>query len=245
MEISISEMAKLTGVSVRTLHYYHEIGLLSPSFISDTSYRYYDEESIEKLQQIMFYRELDFSLKEIIEIMNSPDYKKEEALKRQKELLKLKKQRLDNLITLLDANLKGEKSMSFKEFDMAIIDEAKEKYADEVREKWGKTDVYTQSEKRTKNYTKEDWERVTKKSEEIIQKFSKKVGEDPKSNSSQNLVKEWQDFITESYYDCTDEILKGLGEMYVADERFKKNLDKYKEGTAEFMRDAINIFVER
>jgi len=239
MNFSISEMANITGVSVRTLHYYHEIDLLFPSHISETGYRYYDESALESLQQILFYRELDFPLKEIAEIMNSPAYKKKEALKRQKELLELKRQRLNNLISLLDANLKGEKKMSFKEFDMVPIEEAKQKYADEVREKWGSTDAYSQSMKKTKHYSKEDWELVTKKSQDIINKFSGRIGEEPSSKEVQSLVKEWQDFITESYYDCTDEILKGLGEMYVADERFKKNIDKYKEGTAEFIRDAI------
>ena len=137
MRKSISEMAKLSGVSVRTLHYYDEIGLLKPSeVVSDTGYRYYDELAMERLQQILFYRELDFPLKEIVKIMKSSEYNKEDALNKQRALLKLKRKRLDRLICLLDASLKGERNMSFKEFDMSEIEIAKEQYAKEVEERY-------------------------------------------------------------------------------------------------------------
>ena len=126
MRKTISEVAKQAGVSVRTLHYYDELGLLTPSEVTtDTGYRYYDENDITKLQQILFYRELDFSLKEIKTIMNSSDYDMSKALKQQRKLLMLKRQRLDEIIALLDANLKGEKTMSLKEFDMKEINDAK------------------------------------------------------------------------------------------------------------------------
>ncbi len=129
MKKSISEMAKISGVSVRTLHYYDEIDLLKPSeVISETGYRYYDEDSLATLQQILFYRELDFSLKEIMKMMKASDYNREEAFIRQRELLKLKRKRLDQLIGLLDANLEGENMMSFEEFDTTEIEEAKEKF---------------------------------------------------------------------------------------------------------------------
>lgn len=245
MSFSVSETAKLAGVSVRTLHYYDEIGLLSPSMVSETGYRYYDELALERLQQILFYRELDFPLKDIVEIMNAPDYKKEDALKRQWELLKLKRKRLDKLIGLLDANLKGgDNTMSFKEFDRSAIEEAKSKYAGEVKAKWGNTDAYVQSKKKSDQYSKEDWARVMSKSDEIMKKFATRVDESPESKEVQNLVEEWRNFITESYYDCTVEILRGLGEMYVADERFMKNIDKFGDGTAEIMSKGIQVYCE-
>lgn len=240
---SISETAKLAGVSVRTLHYYHEIGLLSPSeVVLDTGYRYYDDLAMEKLQQILFYRELDFPLKEIVKIMNASDYNKEDALKRQRELLKLKRKRLDKLIGLLDANLKGDNTMSFQEFDRKEIEEAKKKYAKEVESKWGNTEAYAQSKEKTEKYQKEDWARLMGKSNEIMKKFSEHLGESPESDEVQSLVREWQQFITGFYYDCTKEILAGLGEMYVADERFTENIDKFGEGTAMLMSEAIKAY---
>ncbi len=240
---SISETAKLAGVSVRTLHYYHEIGLLPPSeVVPDTGYRYYDDLAMQKLQQVLFYRELDFPLKEIVKIMNASDYKKEDALKRQRELLKLKRKRLDKLIGLLDANLKGDSTMSFQEFDQKEIDEAKKKYAKEVESRWGNTDAYAQSKEKTEKYQKEDWAKIMKKSDEIMRKFSEHLGESPESDEVQSFVREWQQFITESYYDCTKEILAGLGEMYVADERFTENIDKFGKGTASLMSEAIKVY---
>ena len=243
MKKSISEMAKLSGVSVRTLHYYDEIGLLEPSeVVSETGYRYYDENSLEKLQQILFYRELDFPLKEIVQIMNASDYNKEEALIKQRELLKLKRKRLGKLIGLLNANLKGDTTMSFHEFETTEIDEAKEKYAEEVKERWGNTDAYAQSQKKTSKYTKEDWKRLNDERDELLRQFSECLGEKPASEKVQKLVKGWQQHITDNYYDCTKEILAGLGQMYVLDERFTKNTDKYGEGTARLMNEAFAIY---
>lgn len=243
MRYSISETAKLSGVSVRTLHYYDEIDLLKPSeIVLETGYRYYDEPTMKRLQQILFYRELDFPLKEIVKIMNASDYRKEDALKRQRELLKLKRKRLDKLIDLLDANLKGDDTMSFDEFDMSEIERAKEKYAKEVESKWGGTDAYNQSKEKTAKYRKEDWAAIMKKSDEIMKLFANHLGEDPKSEEIQNLVSMWQQFITETYYDCTKEILDGLGKMYVADERFTANIDKFGKGTALLMSEAIKEY---
>ena len=246
MRKTISEMAKLSGVSVRTLHYYDEIGLLAPSeVVSETGYRYYDDNSLEKLQQILFYRELDFPLKEIAQIMNASDYNKEEALTRQRELLKLKRKRLDKLIGLLDANMKGDTTMSFDEFDTTEIDEAKVKYAEEVKERWGNTDVYTQSQKKTAHYTKEDWARINGERENLQKQFATCIGEDPSCERVQELVRLWQKHITDYYYDCTKEILSGLGQMYVLDERFTKNIDKQGAGTAKFMNAAFEVYCKR
>lgn len=245
MSFSVSETAKLTGVSVRTLHYYDEIGLLSPSIISETGYRYYDDSALERLQQILFYRELDFTLKDIAEIMNASGYQKEDALRKQRELLQLKRKRLDKLIHLLDANLKGENTMSFKEFDMSEIENAKAKYAKEVNERWGSTDAYKQSKRRTDGYTTEDWARIKEEADDITKRFAEKVGEDPASAEVQELVAQWQNHITKYYYDCTNEILAGLGQMYVADERFTNNIDKFGEGTAKLMSQAIEVYCSK
>lgn len=245
MKFSVSEISKLTGVSIRTLHYYDQINLLTPSIVSEAGYRYYDDLAVEKLQQILFYKELDFSLKEISKIMNSSKYKKEDALIRQRNLLNLKRARLDKLIGLLDAKIGGDDTMSFKEFDVKEIEKAKTKYAEEVKTRWGNTSAYSQSKERTDKYTKENWNQITNRTNEIMKKFSENVGKPPQSKEVQDLVEEWENFITESYYKCTNEILSGLGQMYVMDERFRKNIDKFGEGTAELISNAIKIYTEK
>ena len=245
MKFSVSEISKLTWVSIRTLHYYDQINLLTQSIVSETGYRYYDDLSVEKLQQILFYKELDFSLKDISEIMSSTEYKKEGALIRQRNLLNLKRERLNKLIGLLDAKIGGDDTMSFKEFDVKEIEEAKTKYAEEVKAKWGNTSAYAQSKEKTDKYTKENWNQITNRTNEIIKKFAENVGKPSESKEVQDLVEEWRNFITESYYDCTNEILSGLGQMYVIDERFRKNIDKFGEGTAELISNAIKIYTEK
>lgn len=245
MRLTVSETAKLSGVSVRTLHYYDEIGLLHPAFVNETGYRYYEDEQIEQLQEILFYRELEFSLKEISNILSQPNYNKSEAFKRQKDLLILKRNRINRLINLLNANLKGEKSMSFKEFDMAEIEDARIKYAKEVEKRWGNTKAYAECAEKTDNYRQDEWKKINKNSKQILNEFAKLIGTDPESNKAQELVYQWKQHITDSFYTCTDEILAGLGEMYVFDERFKKNIDKSGEGTSEFISEAIKYYCKK
>ena len=239
MRLSISETARFCGVSVRTLHYYDQIGLLAPSEITESGYRYYKDEALEKLQQILFYRELEFPLKEIQNILSHPDYDKRLALQRQKELLQMKKDRLEGLIRLADQQLKGEKAMSFQEFDQSAITEAMEKYADEVKERWGDSEAYRESSSKTEKYTEQDWKLISEEENQIFQAFAKLRQEDPGCEEARKLVRMWQEHISKYFYHCTDEILSGLGEMYSMDERFAKNIDKAGEGTAHFMSQAI------
>ena len=232
---------------MRTLHYYDQIGLLSPGMVTETGYRYYGKEEIGRLQQILFYRELDFSLKDIMKIMCTSDYDKSEALQKQQELLRLKKDRLDRLIGLLDDLLKGEDTMSFNVFDNSEFEAQKEKYAAEAKEKWGNTDAYKESTKKTSSYSDEKWTEVNAGMNAIICEFADcmKNGNLPESDAAQTLVRKWQDYITENHYTCTKEILAGLGMMYVGDERFKANIDKCGDGTAEFMSKAIEYYCKK
>jgi DNA-binding transcriptional MerR regulator len=239
MKMLIREFAEFTGVSVRTLHYYDEIGLLKPAFVDKfTGYRFYDENSLLRMQEILFYRELDFSLKSISGILSSPDYNKTKALKTQKNLLILKKERLERLISAIDRAEKGENIMNA--FDNSEF----ENYKQEVKEKWGETDAYKEHKEKTKDYGKEKWNNLSEKMNDIMAEFSvcMKNGEAPDSDNAQSLVKMLQNHITENYYHCSNEILMGLGQMYIADERFKNNIDKNGEGTAEFIREAIEIY---
>ncbi len=244
MKMHIKEFAKLTGVSVRTLHYYDEIGLLQPSFVDEQNgYRFYDEESLTRMQEILFYRELDFSLKDIQTILSSPHYDKRNALKEQKHLMLLKKERLERLITALDSAMKGEK-LTMNVFDNSEFEAQRELYAKEAKEKWGRTDAYKESAEKTKGYSKEKWNEVNEGMNALMAEFAEcmKSGFAPDSDEAQVLVKKWQDYISDNYYTCTNEILKGLGVMYTEDERFRANIDKHGVGTAQFMCEAIKVY---
>lgn len=239
----VSEVSKLAGISVRTLHYYDEIGLLVPKTM-ENGYRLYDHECLDTLQQILFFRELGFSLKEIKSILDNPNFDRDDALQKHKHLLELKRNRLDELIYLVDKSLKGERNMSFKEFDMTEIEEYKTKYEKETQERWGHSDAYKQSKKKTAKYKKEDWQRIMTESGKIFGKFAEYKDFDVSDPRVQEQVVNWKQYITKYFYECTDDILLGLSQMYVADERFTKNIDKYGEGVAEFMSNSIKYYCE-
>ena len=242
MKMLIKEFAKFAGVSVRILHYYDEIGLLKPAVVDEaTGYRYYDENSLLRMQEILFYRELDFSLKSIGEILSSPNYDARKSLEEQKILLTLKKERLERLISSIDDAMKGANVMS------AFDNNDFEQYKAEAQEKWGKTDAYRQHAERTKHYSKQKWNDLAEGMDYIMAEFSAcmRKGESPASDEAQNLVKKLQNHINEKYYLCTNEILAGLGQMYVADERFKNNIDKHANGTAAFICEAIEVYCRK
>ena len=246
MKLQIKEFSELTGVSVRTLHYYDEIGLLKPCYVDEqNSYRFYDEASLERMQEILFYRELDFPLKSIAEILASPNYDKQKALAKQKRLLTLKKDRLERLIAALEQAAKGEITMSA--FDNSEYETARQQYEDEVKQRWGDTDAYKESQAKTAGYSKDKWNDVLAGMNGVFAEFAecKNCGNSSDSETAQRLVKKLQDYITGNFYHCTNEILTGLGQMYVCDERFKKNIDKNGEGTAEFVAEAIKIYCKK
>lgn len=242
MKVQIKEFAELTGVSVRTLRYYDEIGLLKPACVDGhTGYRFYDGNSLLRMQEILFYRELDFPLKNIGEILSSPNYDKEKALKEQKKLLTLKKERLERLICAIDSAAKGETVMNA--FDNSEF----EKYKTEAKERWGRTDAYKEHAEKTKGYSQDKWKSLSDGMNDIFAEFSNcmKNGAKTCSNEALCLVKKLQDHITENFYICTNEILAGLGQMYLLDERFKNNIDKHGGGTAEFISNAIGAYCQR
>ena len=242
MNMQIREFAEFTGVSVRTLHYYDEIGLLKPARVDQhTGYRYYDRESLIRMQEILFYRELDFPLKSIRKILSSPDYSTAEALREQKKLLTLKKERLERLISAIDSASEGENIM--KAFNTAEYD----KYKDEVQQRWGNTDAYKEHAQKTKGSSREKWQDAAQGLNAVFAEFSarKAAGETPDSPAAGELVRKLQNFITENYYTCTKEILAGLGQMYVADDRFRSNIDQNGEGTADFASRAIRSYCEK
>ncbi len=243
--INIGEMAKRAGVSVRTLRHYDAVGLLKPSCITQAGYRLYDQAALARLEQILYFRELGFALDEIKSMMQSPDYDASEAMQRQKKLLEMQRLRIDAMIGRLDEAIMGMGAPRLEVFDMSEIEKAKRQYADEAKERWGSTTAYQESEKRTAQYTKADWQSVQSGMERLFSQFAAVRDLDPADERVQRLVKDWQQYISDHMYTCTDEILLGLGQMYVADERFKANIDRCGEGTAACMSRAIAAYLAK
>jgi len=242
LKIRIKEFADLTGVSVRTLHYYDEIGLLRPAYVdSATGYRYYDEQSLLRMQEILFYRELDFPLQRIRNLLSSPHYNKEQALAEQKQLLILKKERLERLIAAIDGAAKGENVMT------AFDNRDFEQYRAEAAARWGDTAAYREYEEKTASATAAETENLAAQMDGLMAQFATcmQAGSTPDSAAAQALVKALQEHITAHYYHCTDEILFGLGQMYVADDRFLANIDRHAAGTAAFICAAIEIYCHK
>ena len=240
MKMSVKEFAELTGVSVRTLHYYDEINLLKPAEIDENNgYRFYDRTALERMQEILFYRELDFPLKSICEILSSPDYDKQKALSEQKKLLILKKERLERIISAIDNAEESEAIM--KALNNNDYEAARKQYESEAKERWGKTEAYKEHTEKTKDYSKDKWQSVTDGLDSIFGEFAEcvKDGNAPDSEVAKALTEKLQKHITDNFYTCTNEILLGLGQMYVCDERFTQNIDKHGVGTAEFVNKAI------
>ena len=238
--MTVQKVSRLTGVSIRTLQYYDRIGLLRPTEYSDAGYRLYDDAALETLQQILLFRELEFPLKDIRKIIESPDFDRGKALEQQIELLTLKKEHIENLIDLARGiKLLGVRHLKFDAFDTKKIDE----YAAQAKASWGNTPTYKEFEEKSKGRTKEQDRDISLGMMDIFAEFGAIRTTDPASEEAQALVKKLQDYITENFYTCTDEILNGLGKMYSGGGEFTKNIDSYGgEGTAEFAHQAIEIY---
>lgn len=238
--MTVNEVSKLSGISVRTLHYYDQIGLLHPDRVSDAGYRLYGQNSLERLQQILLFRQLEFPLKEIKSIIDSPDFNREEALDQQIQMLTLQQEHLSGLIDLaLEIKKNGVNKMDFKPFDTSKLDE----YAKEAKERWGDSAAYEESAKKTRNYSKEDWDMANGQMSAIFAEFGQLKDQPPESPLAQQTVKKLQDFINQFFYACDNEVLAGLGQMYTSDQRFRENIDKMGgSGTAEFAGKAIAYY---
>ena len=237
---TVKEVSKLTGVSVRTLHHYDAIGLLPPSHVTEAGYRLYDDKALEKLHTILFLRQLEFPLKEIRQILSSPDFDPVEAVQQQIRLLQLKKEHLEKLISHAKMIQKtGVISMNFKPFDTSKIDE----YSAQAKARWGATEAYREYEQKTKGQTKEQMQSTGGDLMDIFARMGTIRHMDPASPEAQAMVKALQDFITAHYYTCTQQILQGLGMMYIAGDSMTENIDAAGgEGTADFAHRAIEIY---
>ncbi|MDD6213323.1 MAG: MerR family transcriptional regulator [Clostridiales bacterium] len=241
--MTVNEVSKLTGISVRTLQYYDRIGLFKPSGHTTAGYRLYNTASLEQLQQILLYRELQFPLKTIKEIMESTNFNKNKALEQQIALLTLKKEHLENLIAFArEIQMKGDKIMDFSAFNTKDFDD----YAAQAKDIWGKTEEYQEYERVSKNWTKEDKQTMTQEFMNHFVVFGQLLKTDPASSEAQEQVKKLQEYITSHFYPCSTQILASLGEMYTADASMMANIDLAGgAGTAAFTAEAIRIYCQK
>lgn len=235
---TVKEVSQLTGVSVRTLHHYDAIGLLHPTRVTDSGYRLYDDTALRRLNAILLLRELEFPLKEIGQILDSPGFDPIAALEDQIRLLELKREHLDQVIAHARSIQKtGVIELNFKPYDNS----EQERYAAEAKERWGKTDAYREYEAKGKSQKENQF------AGEAMMDIFREMGQiralSPDAPEAQALAAKLQNHITANYYTCTKQILAGLGQMYVADDRFRANIDAAGgEGTAEFAGKVIAIY---
>lgn len=234
--MTVHEVSGLTGVSIRTLRYYDGIGLLIPAAVTDAGYRLYDEENLARLHEILMFRELQFPLKDIKEILNDPSYDRTAALDKQIGLLTLKKEHIEKLIShARQIREGGKEKMSFRIFDKS--------YAEEARKAWGDTDAYREFEKKTADYSGEKHQALGNDLMDLFRRFGAIRSGAPEGEEAQKPVRELRDFITANYYTCTPQILKGLGQMYAAGGEMTDNIDAAGgEGTAVFAARAIESY---
>ena len=237
---TVNEVSKITGVSVRTLHHYDAIGLLKPTKITEAGYRMYDDTAISRLQSILLFRELQFPLKEIKTILDSPNFDPMEALTQQIELLELQYRRMGELISFArEIKDKGVTTMSFEVFNKSEI----EQYKEETKAKWGNTQAYQDFERKAAAQSDLKTGELANQLKDMFAEVGTLRHLSPSATEVQEKITSLQKFITDNYYVCTDEILNELGQMYVGDERFKKNIDKAGgDGTAEVVSQAISVY---
>lgn len=240
--MTVKEVSNFTGVSVRALHLYDEKGLLKPAQVTAAGYRLYDEESLKRLRLILIFRELGFPLKEIAALLDSPGASAEKVLTEQLAILEAQRDRLDGIIAFArNILMKEGNEMDFSVFDK--YDTAQ--YAEEAKQRWGDTDAYKEAAEKDKARSETEKMSAAEGLMEYFVRFGKLRGSSPASKEAKRLAGELREYITANFYTCTDEIFAGLAEMYVGDERFRKNIDERGgEGTAAFVAAAIGEFLK-
>lgn len=235
--MTVHEVSALAGVSIRALHHYDRIGLLHPTEVTEAGYRLYDDTALEKLHCILLFRELEFPLREIKDILDSPSFDQDRALEQQITLLEMKKEHLEKLISLArEIKKTGVRKMDFQVFNTQEMEE----YARQAKESWGQTPAYREYEQRADGRSREEEQQIGMELMRIIAEFGGMKERAPEEEAVQAQVKKLQGYISGHYYTCSDEILSSLGQMYAAGGPFTENIDRAGgAGTAEFIRRAI------
>ena len=244
---TVHEVAKLTGITARTLHYYDEIGLLKPSIITEAKYRQYTDDALTRLQEILFFREVGFALKEIKELLDSPHYVRSEALESHVLILEAQKERIEALISLVKDTINGNKEIKFSAFSNAKILELQSQFQEEVLEQWGNTESFreykTMFSSHSKQIQEKEIESFYSMARNIFEKLAMYENSPAESPEVQAIVHEWQQYISEHFYECNKQILSNLGVLYITDERFTTFINRFSSGNlAAFFNEAIQIF---
>lgn len=242
--LQVSEVAKLARISVRTLHHYDEIGLCKPSARSRAGYRLYAPADLERLQQVLFFRELDFPLDEIQRIVTDPEFDVTAALRLQRKLLTDKTARLRAVIAAVEAALSARErgtTMSNEERFSVFGEFNPADYEEEAQARWGETAAYRESQARTKNYRKEDWQKIQAEGDALFRELAAllRAGTPGGSPEAMAIAERHRQYIDRWFYPCPPSMHGGLGEMYVADERFTANIDRHAEGLSAYARVAF------
>ncbi|MFG1776000.1 MerR family transcriptional regulator [Micromonospora sp. NPDC049051] len=245
MAHTVGQVAKAAGVTVRTLHHYDEIGLLSPSGRSGTGYRRYDDADLERLQHIRYYRELGFSLEEIAAILDDPASDPVAHLRRQHGLLTARITRLQEMVTAIEFAMEASKlniPLTPQERFEVFGDFDPDAHAEEAEQRWGGSEAYRESNRRASRYSKDDWLRNRAENEDWGRRFAEVMasGAPADSPAAMDLAEEHRQLISRWFYECSYEIHTGLADMYVADERFTAYFEKIRPGMAEYLGEAIH-----
>lgn len=244
MSYTVKTVSELAGISIRTLHHYDVIGLLRPGRATTSGYRIYTEADLERLQQILFLRELGFRLQEIKETIDSPGFDRKQALLDHKQVLLAQQNRLGQLIRTIDRTIEAmERGIPMNGKDMFDgFDPAK--YEEEARRQWGNSPAWAESQQRTKKYTRADWDTIQREGKGIEQRIASLMHHGPSHPEVQEWIGKHHKLINDRFYTCTTEIYRGLGDLYVQDERFAAHYEKIKPGMAKFMQAAIHAYCD-
>lgn len=243
---TVGAVARMSGVTVRTLHHYDDIGLLSPSGRTESGYRLYDDRDIDRLRDILAFRELGLGLDEVAEALASSDGS-HATLVRARTRIRHRITHLEDIVTSLDAAITAHEkgtTMSADEKLSVFGDFDPRDYEQEAAERWGDSDAYRESARRTATYSADDWKRVMAESADIYRRSAAlaSAGADATGPEAASLVEDHRAHISAHFYECTPEIHAGLGQMYVADERFTATIDEAGPGAAAFLSEAIDAY---
>jgi MerR family transcriptional regulator, thiopeptide resistance regulator len=247
---SVGQVAGSAGVTIRTLHHYDEIRLLSPSGRSAAGYRIYEEADLERLQRILFYRELGFTLDKIAAIMDDPRTDAVGHLRRQRGLLIERIERLRTMVAAIDHEMEAQKmgiQLTPEERFEVFGDFRPEDYAEEAEQRWGGTEAYRQSQRRVAAYTKEDWQRIKAEEEEVRANLAAAfaAGLAPESDEAMAAAEAHRQHISRWFYECSYDIHRGLTDMYVNDDRFRAHYDALAPGLARFIKESAHANANR
>lgn len=244
MSYSVGQVAGFAGVTVRTLHHYDDIGLLTPSERSHAGHRRYGDADLDRLQQILFYRELGFPLEEVAVLLDDPEADPRAHLRRQHELLTARIEKLHKMAEAVEHAMEARKmgiNLTPEERFEVFGDKDPTQYADEAEERWGGTEEWAESQRRAARYTKEDWKRLQAEVDDWSRRYTAlmEAGEPPAGEAAMDMAEEHRQHISRWYYECPYEMHRCLAQMYVSDERFKAFYDSMREGLAEHLEEAI------